>query len=178
MSKIRHDIVSAVTPHVTIHGAELRHADTACRRQLQRYCACALLMLAACASESSNLPTRNVDHPAGFDPRAYYARPALSVRRGAASFYADRFAGRRTANGERYDPDAYTAAHRTLPFNSIVRVVEEQTGDWVLVRINDRGPYGPSKRIIDLSKQAARRLSILRAGVARVRLEVLQLGHE
>jgi rare lipoprotein A len=98
------------------------------------------------------------------------------VQRGAASFYAERFAGRRTANGERYDPKAYTAAHRTLPFGSVVRVVYEKTGDWVLVRINDRGPYGPSKRVIDLSREAARRLSMLDEGVVRVRLELLERG--
>jgi len=111
----------------------------------------------------------------GFDPRHYYDKRAISVERGAASFYADRFAGRLTANGERYDPNAYTAAHRTLPFGSVVRVVHERSGDWVLVRVNDRGPYA-RKRIIDLSRQAARRLSMLRDGVIRVRVEVLQLG--
>jgi rare lipoprotein A len=112
----------------------------------------------------------------GFDPRAYYDKRAISTQRGAASFYADRFAGRLTANGERYDPKAFTAAHRTLPFGSIVRVIHEATGDWVLVRINDRGPYGPKGRIIDLSRQAATRLSMLREGVARVRLELLERG--
>jgi len=112
----------------------------------------------------------------GFDPRRYAGKRALSTQRGAASFYADRFAGRKTANGERYDPNAYTCAHRSLPFGSVLRVVHERTGDWVLVRVNDRGPYGPGKRIVDLSRQAARRLSILREGVARVRLEVLELG--
>jgi rare lipoprotein A len=112
----------------------------------------------------------------GFDPREYYKRPALSTQHGAASFYADRFAGRLTANGERYDPKAFTAAHRTLPFGSIVRVVHEKTGDWVLVRINDRGPYGPKGRVIDLSRQAATRLSMLREGVTRVRVELLERG--
>jgi rare lipoprotein A len=112
----------------------------------------------------------------GFDPRRYAGKRPLSMQRGAASFYADRFAGRKTANGERYDPNAYTCAHRTLPFGSVLRVTHERTGDWVLVRVNDRGPYGPGKRIVDLSRQAARRLSMLREGVARVRLEVLELG--
>jgi len=112
----------------------------------------------------------------GFDPREYYEKRALTVQHGAASFYADRFQGRLTANGERYDPSAYTAAHRTLPFGTIVRVVYEKNGDWVLVRVNDRGPYGPGKRIIDLSREAARRLSMLRDGVVRVRLEILEYG--
>lgn len=111
----------------------------------------------------------------GFDPRAYYDKRALSTQRGAASFYAEQFAGRLTANGERFNPNAYTAAHRTLPFGSIVRVIYEKTGDWVLVRINDRGPYAKG-RIIDLSRRAATRLSMLHDGVVRVRLEVLERG--
>jgi len=112
----------------------------------------------------------------GFDPRPYRQRAALSVQRGISSYYADRFAGRTTANGEQYDPRAYTAAHRSLPFGSIVRVVLERNGGWVLVRINDRGPYGRRSRILDLSRQAAQRLSMLREGVVRVRMEVLELG--
>lgn len=112
----------------------------------------------------------------GFDPRSFYGKPALSTQRGAASFYADRFRGRLTANGERYDPNAFTCAHRNLPFGTIVRVVHESTGDWVLVRVNDRGPYGPRRRIVDLSREAARRLSMIDEGVVRVRVEVLQLG--
>lgn len=111
----------------------------------------------------------------GFDPRRYAGKPAISTQRGAASFYADRFAGRKTANGERYDPNAYTCAHRTLPFGSVLRVVHERTGDWVLVRVNDRGPYS-GKRILDLSRQAARRLSMVQEGVTRVRIEILELG--
>jgi rare lipoprotein A len=112
----------------------------------------------------------------GFDPRGFRSSRALSVQRGIASFYADRFSGRETANGELYDPRAYTAAHRSLPLGSIVRVVLVRSGYWVLVRINDRGPYASRQRIIDLSRQAARRLAIVQAGLARVRLEVLQLG--
>jgi len=114
--------------------------------------------------------------PTSFDPRTYYSRRALAVQRGEASFYADSFAGRRTANGETYEPNAYTAAHRSLPFGSVLRITRERTGDWVLVRVNDRGPYGPRTRIIDLSKQAAKRLSMLRAGVVAVRLEILEMG--
>jgi rare lipoprotein A len=124
-------------------------------------------------------PARSAAEPTGpfhgFDPRRYKDKRPISTQRGAASFYADSFAGRKTANGERYDPNAYTAAHRTLPFGSVLRVVHERTGDWVLVRVNDRGPYA-GKRILDLSRQAARRLAMVREGVARVRIEVLELG--
>ena len=112
----------------------------------------------------------------GFDPRQYYERRALYALSGVASYYGDQFAGRSTANGERYDPDAYTAAHRSLPFGTIVRVTRRSTGDWVLVRINDRGPFGKRQRILDLSKQAARRLGMLHDGIAKVRAEVLEEG--
>jgi rare lipoprotein A (peptidoglycan hydrolase) len=135
--------------------------------------ACSTASNASVGGAPAKQPVRD---KSSFDPRDFYARAALFVRRGAASFYADKFAGRRTANGELYDPNAYTAAHRSLPFGSIVRVIHEKTGAWVLVRVNDRGPYGPRGRILDLSKQAARRLSMLGEGVARIRLEVLQLG--
>lgn len=128
------------------------------------------------AGEASRASARSSTPLHGFDPRAYYDARPISTQRGSASYYADRFAGRLTANGERYDPSAYTAAHRTLPFGSIVRVVHVKTGDWVLVRINDRGPYGPKGRIIDLSRQAATRLSMLREGVVKIRLELLERG--
>ncbi|MEY4575480.1 MAG: hypothetical protein RL701_183 [Pseudomonadota bacterium] len=148
-------------------------------------CLCAVTLL-SCGAEAVAPPVArppSVAQPPshtkplhGFDPRAYYGRRALSVQRGAASFYADRFSGRLTANGERYDPTAYTAAHRSLPFGTIVRVVHEKTGAWVLVRVNDRGPYGPQRRVVDLSREAARRLAMLNDGVVRVRVEVLELG--
>jgi len=136
-----------------------------------------MMLGSACGSSAGGtIPTP--PHPPlhGFDPSAYYARKALQTQRGAASYYHERFAGRLTANGERYDPNAYTAAHRTLPFDSVVRVVHERTGQWVLVRINGRGPYGPGVRIIDLSYRAASTLAMVREGVTRVRLEVLEVG--
>jgi len=92
---------------------------------------------------------------------------------GLATWYGPGFAGRRTANGERFDPGQLTAAHRTLPFGTRVRVVSERTGDSVVVRINDRGPFGHEDRIIDLARGAARRIGLDRAGVMRVRLEIL-----
>jgi rare lipoprotein A len=114
--------------------------------------------------------------PVAWDPRPYYARQALTVLHGTASYYADSLAGRATANGEAYDPRYFTAAHRTLPLGTIVRVTRLSSGDWVLVRVNDRGPYADPGRILDLSKAAARRLGMLRAGVVRVRAEVLEWG--
>ena len=92
---------------------------------------------------------------------------------GLATWYGPGFAGRRTASGERFDPSKLTAAHRSLPFGTHVRVVAERTGDSVVVRINDRGPFGDRQRIIDLSRAAARRIGLDRAGIMRVRLEVV-----
>ncbi len=92
---------------------------------------------------------------------------------GEATYYSDKLAGRKTASGERYDPGALTAAHRTLPFGTVVRVVRQGTEKAVVVRITDRGPFGKPSRIIDLSKAAARELDMLRAGVVPVRVEVL-----
>jgi rare lipoprotein A len=132
--------------------------------------------LDACSSTPPSPSPRSAARPQErFDPTQYYEKRAVVVGRGRASYYADSFSGRRTANGEFYDPNAYTAAHRTLPFGSILRVTREKTGDWVLVRVNDRGPYSGG-RVIDLSKQAAKRLSMLKDGVVKVRLEILELG--
>lgn len=90
-----------------------------------------------------------------------------------ATYYANRFAGRKTASGERYDPRQLTAAHKSLPLGTVVRVSRvDGEGDSVTVRINDRGPYAPG-RIIDLSLAAAKRLDMLRSGVVRVRVEVV-----
>jgi rare lipoprotein A len=108
---------------------------------------------------------------------AHYRRDrALAVYRGEATYYGNSFSGRRTASGEAFDPRAFTAAHRTLPFGSIVRVVCPKSRKTVYVRINDRGPFGNRRRIIDLSRAAAERLDIVRLGVADVRVEVVELG--
>lgn len=91
---------------------------------------------------------------------------------GIASFFGREIAGNRTANGEKCDPEALTAAHRTLPFGSLVRVTDALTGNSVVVRINDRGPFS-GKRVIDLSKAAARELGIVGRGTARVALSLV-----
>jgi len=99
-------------------------------------------------------------------------RAAAHTETGIASWYGERSHGRRTASGEIFDMHALTAAHRTLVFGSIVRVTEIRSGESVDVRINDRGP-ADGARIIDLSYAAARRLGMLRRGVARVKLSVI-----
>lgn len=92
---------------------------------------------------------------------------------GNASWYGAVLEGHRTASGETFRKDELTAAHRTLPFGTLVRVVDVKSGKSVVVRINDRGVLFPD-RIIDLSSGAAEGLGILRAGVAKVRLEILK----
>lgn len=96
-----------------------------------------------------------------------------SVQLGMATWYAT---GTMTASGERFDKGALTAAHRTLPFGTIVRVTHRKSHKRVDVRINDRGPFGSKRRIIDVSEAAARRLGIIDEGVAPVRVEVLRRG--
>jgi rare lipoprotein A len=88
---------------------------------------------------------------------------------GLASYYKS---GKRTANGERYNPNGFTAAHRSLPFGTKVRVTNLKTGKSVVVRINDRGPFIRG-RVIDVSYGAAKALGLHRSGVARVKVRVL-----
>ena len=102
------------------------------------------------------------------------ATPPDLAEVGEASWYGIEERGRPTASGEPMDPGALTAAHRTLPFGTIVEVTNVKTGAAVQVRINDRGPFVRS-RVIDLSHEAARRLGILREGVAQVRLTVANI---
>ncbi|MCB1182433.1 septal ring lytic transglycosylase RlpA family protein [bacterium] len=94
------------------------------------------------------------------------------VQTGQASFYADRFEGRLTASGETFRQDLLTAAHRTLPFGTRVRVTNLVNRRAVVVRINDRGPFVEG-RIIDLSRRAAEELDFVRAGLTDVKIEVL-----
>lgn len=89
---------------------------------------------------------------------------------GKASYYADSFQGKKTANGERYRKGKRTAAHKTLPFGTKVKVTNLKNGRSVNVRINDRGPF-VAGRIIDLSKSAAKKIGMTQQGVAKVKLE-------
>lgn len=101
--------------------------------------------------------------------------PEISGREagsGEASYYGDELAGRATASGETFVPGGLTAAHRTLPMGSRLRVTNVTNGRSVVVRVNDRGPF-VQRRVIDVSEDAARRLGMLGAGTAMVRLELL-----
>ncbi|NIJ38743.1 rare lipoprotein A [Sphingopyxis panaciterrae] len=120
-----------------------------------------LLTVSAAAQEAEIVDDRVVDVDA-----------ATEMDGGMASYYGDELAGNRTASGERFDPDQLTAAHRTLPFGSMVRVTNTSNGDSVIVRINDRGPFSRG-RVIDVSHAAARQIGMHRSGTARVKLALL-----
>lgn len=100
----------------------------------------------------------------------------VSTAHGKASWYGPKFHGRRTASGERFDMNRYTAAHRQLPFGTLVRVTNQRTKKACIVKINDRGPYGHG-RIIDLSRAAAKTIGLMSSGIGRVTLEVISLPH-
>jgi len=91
---------------------------------------------------------------------------------GRATYYHKKFEGRRTTSGERYHARLYTAAHRKLPFGTLVKVTNQRTGKWVIVRVNDRGPFVKG-RIIDLSKSAARDLDLIRHSNQKVKIETI-----
>lgn len=99
--------------------------------------------------------------------------PATKTLTGNATYYHDSLSGNGTANGERYDPRVQTAAHRSLPFGTVLRVTRTDTGDSVIVRVNDRGPFGRRDRILDLSRAAAAQLRMLKRGVVPIRAEIV-----
>jgi len=163
---------------------------------------CLLAVLAGCAAHhepppampapppppSASIPPARIPTPTPTPAPVHPATPApktnteitvpknarvLYTEVGYASWYGPGFQKRNAANGQPYDMDAMTAAHRTLPLSTIARVTDVKTGDSVLVRITDRGPF-VGDRVIDLSRAAARRLSVFQKGVALVRIEVLE----
>ncbi len=90
-----------------------------------------------------------------------------------ATYYADKFNGRKTSSGERFDNTKYTAAHKTLPFGTMVRVTNCANGKWVDVRVNDRGPHN-KKLEIDITKKAFTTIANPNAGVVKVNLEIIE----
>jgi rare lipoprotein A len=120
------------------------------------FLASALLVLAGCSST----------------PKAPTQVSRGHTESGIASYYGNEFQSRKTANGERFDQRKLTAAHRTMPFGTRVRVTNTRNGRTVVVRINDRGPFAKG-RIIDLSSTAFRTIGNLNAGVLPVRIEVI-----
>lgn len=133
-----------------------------------------LVALAGCRRTYGAPPAETVPRASSSSSGAT-ARPSSDpLQRGQASWYGEKFRGRKTASGERFDPDAMTAAHRTLKFGTWVEVTRVDTGASVRVRITDRGPFGKATRIIDLSKGAADALGMIKRGVADVELRVLE----
>ncbi|HZX94552.1 MAG TPA: septal ring lytic transglycosylase RlpA family protein [Myxococcales bacterium] len=134
-----------------------------------------LVLSAACA----HAPQRTVREPSLEPPAqvAAHSEPSIEepvkrpkpIAEGLASWYGDAFRGRLTASGTRFDPSALTAAHRSLPFGTCLRVENLDNGRQVDVRVTDRGPY-VNGRILDLSEAAARRIDLVRQGVGQVRL--------
>ena len=120
--------------------------------------AVAAMLLSSCAISHANAPG---------------LAPAAAIATGEASYYADRFAGKRTASGEAYDPSDFTAAHRSLPFGTRVRVTNAASGRSVVVRINDRGPWDKS-RLIDISRAAASEIGLVRRGRGTVSLALAE----
>jgi rare lipoprotein A len=121
-----------------------------------------LLFLSGCAGNFNQSST----------PALYESKP-LRVETGKASYYGGRWIGRLTASGERYHASDCTAAHKKLPFNSMVKVTNLKNGKSVIVRINNRGPYAKG-RILDLSIVAARKIEMVGDGIIPVRAEVLK----
>lgn len=103
----------------------------------------------------------------------YNDAEVATVMYGKASYYADKFEGRSTSSGEKFSNSGLTAAHKSLPFGTLVRVTNLANNRQVVVKINDRGPY-VAGRVIDLSKKAAEAIDMISQGIVEVKLEVLK----
>jgi rare lipoprotein A len=149
------------------------------RARARRVAVAAMLVISTAAiNEGQRMPAATA---AALEQVAKPRAKKLSARRsqeghamsGVASRYADRFQGRRTANGERYDQRSYTAAHKTLPFGTYLKVTNKRNKRSVIVRINDRGPHVKG-RVLDLSTVAARAIGFHHAGLTQVSAEIVE----
>jgi rare lipoprotein A len=136
----------------------MKHAHQHSLSRLLALCILFSFIVAACGSNPK--------------PRIYRIPSGAT---GMASWYGPGFQGNLTANGERYDMNGISAAHKTLPFGTVVRVTNLNNGRSIDVRINDRGPF-IKNRVIDLSKGAAQKIDMIRDGVVPVRLQILTYG--
>ncbi|HMB68812.1 MAG TPA: septal ring lytic transglycosylase RlpA family protein [bacterium] len=118
----------------------------------------AALMLAGCGGTPRYRPT---------------VAEGVAYQKGQASFYHDNLHGHLTASGEPYDRDELTAAHRSLPFGTRIRVTNVQNGKWVLLTVNDRGPFVKG-RVVDVSRRAAHELGFVRNGVVDVTIAIVE----
>ena len=168
--------LSASQAETTVDDADVSAADVAATEIVQP--------TFASQFESIPEPSTKIEAPANavdldtFDPPLEESASAdgqtvRSLGTGMASYYGRRFHGKRTANGERFNMRAMTAAHKSLPFGTRVRVTNARNGRSVIVRINDRGPFVRG-RTIDLSRAAAEQIGMVSSGHARVKLEVVR----
>ncbi len=144
--------------------------------------ACGVMALSGCGSEKST--SRQSTHrsvgtaaqqsgkKSNSGAKKSNSGSKVKAEKGQASYYADKFQGRSTASGEKYDKKKLTGAHRTLPFGTVVRVTNTANGKSVEVRINDRGPF-KAGRVVDVSRAAAEKLDMIRAGVVNCTVEVI-----
>ncbi|OHX65535.1 septal ring lytic transglycosylase RlpA family protein [Flammeovirga pacifica] len=105
----------------------------------------------------------------------YAQKKVGDTKQGQASYYANKFHGKKTANGERFNMYGYTCAHRELPFDTYLKVTNLKNNKWVVVRVNDRGPF-KAHRIIDLSKASAAKIDMVKDGIGNVKIEVLYIN--
>jgi rare lipoprotein A len=144
-----------------------------------------IIFLSGCSRKEVVLATHNqisnnYNHSYVIKNTRYFPKKKVYVgwtQKGIASWYGSNFHGRKTSNGEIYNMYAYTAAHKTLPMNTIVKVTNLNNHKSVVVRINDRGPF-VNGRIIDLSYAAAKKIGMDKIGTAPVKIEVISLGNK
>ena len=121
--------------------------------------------------------SQNMKKPKALSTRSKGKPKHRKVMNGISSFYAEDFHGKLTANGEVYDMYGLTAAHKTLPLNTICRVTNQSNGKSLILRINDRGPYVKG-RILDCSYGAAKKLDFINQGTTNVKIEVIEWGDD
>ena len=142
-----------------------------------KYCLLIILVFFLCCSCAKRPPVAKPGYPKPYKVLGQWYQPVSDANgfreQGTASWYGPDFHGKRTANGETYDMDGMTAAHKTLPLGTLVRVCNLENNKEVEVRINDRGPFVWG-RIIDLSREAAKRIGMMGSGTARV--EIVAIG--
>lgn len=125
-------------------------------------------------SSSPNIPVKSI-RPENKAEKAKLSKASKSgkIQVGTASWYGKQFHGRQTASGDTYDMFQFTAAHRTLPLGTLVKVTNLRNGKWVIVKVNDRGPY-VGHRVMDVSYGAAQMMGFRQRGIEKVKLEVIE----
>ena len=160
------------TPHRFLHRAMAGLGLFALAGSMSAVTAAPPIAAAVAPAPVTAEPAQPRFEPTAEEAPANAAEILSEIGGGLASWYGSELAGRRTASGERFDPAEYTAAHRSLPFGSKVRVTAVGTGRSVVVRINDRGPFSRA-RVIDVSQAAARDLGLVATGSGQVQLQLV-----